>query len=68
MQYTKHAVRRMQERGLLPYQKYIDDIIKKCEHILNEESIVLRVGNIAVVAAKDEEPKVITVWNVAEKE
>ena len=62
MQYTKHAYKRLQERGLMPYHREIHKIVRNVESMLTKKGILLRVGNIAVVAAKDEQPKIITVW------
>ena len=62
MVYTKHAKRRLEERGLTDYHNTICNIISKARYMLNEYPVCLKVGNLAVVAAEEESPKVITVW------
>jgi hypothetical protein len=60
--YTKHAYKRMQERGLQHYHGFIRDIVEKSKDMLSEKPLLMHVGNIAIVASKEESPKVITVW------
>lgn len=64
IEYTKHAIKRMKERGL--YNKQTDQVVrvalKKVYTILSEKSLEFKHGNLSIVAAKHGRPVVVTVW------